>query len=434
MPWYFLAHTPAATHGYGVKTGAAAICFWQADSAGITLWLDLRNGGGPVSLGARTLTAATVVVQHTNGSAFDAARRLCRALCDKPLMPAQPVYGGNNWYYTYGDNFGAEEIVADSALMAELAPAGTKNRPWMVIDMGYGSQPDGAGPTPKTSPRFPDMPRLVERMKATGVRPGIWTRPLLTGEELPAAWNLPGSEKRHRPGQRILDPTIPEAMEKVREGMRTLRAWGFELIKHDFSTYDLLGRWGFEMGVQLTAPNWHFADRSRTNAEILRALYTELRAAAPGALQLGCNTVGHLGAGLFEIQRTGDDTSGREWERTRKMGVNTLAFRLPQHGAFFALDADCVPVTSAIPFPSTADWLRLVALSGTPLFVSADPKITKGPEKAALRHAFNSASQTLPPAEPLDWLETTSPARWRLAGAEQRFDWFPADGASPFAG
>ena len=43
-------------------------------------------------------------------------------------------------------------------------------------------------------------------------------------------------------------------------------------------------------------------------------------------------------------------TSGVEWERTRNMGVNTLAFRLPQHRAFFDMDADCVGITGKI------DW------------------------------------------------------------------------------
>ena len=70
-------------------------------------------------------------------------------------------------------------------------------------------------------------------------------------------------------------------------------------------------------------------------------LYQTLRAAAGDAVLLGCNTMGHLGAGLFEIQRTGDDTSGHVWERTRRMGVNTLAYRLPQNGTFFTCDADC---------------------------------------------------------------------------------------------
>lgn len=101
------------------------------------------------------------------------------------------------------------------------------------------------------------------------------------------------------------------------------------------------------MGAELTEGGWHFADRTLTNAEIILRLYRTLRAAAGDTLLLGCNTVGHLGAGLFEIQRTGDDTSGRVWERTRRMGVNTLAFRLPQHGTFFASDPDCAAHTTA---------------------------------------------------------------------------------------
>ena len=66
--------------------------------------------------------------------------------------------------------------------------------------------------------------------------------------------------------------------------------------------------------------------------------------------------MGHLGAGLFEIQRTGDDTSGHVWERTRRMGVNTLAYRLPQHGTFFVIDADCAAHTSQTPWNSIGNF------------------------------------------------------------------------------
>ena len=51
----------------------------------------------------------------------------------------------------------------------------------------------------------------------------------------------------------------------------------------------------------------------------------------------------------MHIQRTGDDTSGKTWERTRVMGVNTLAFCLPQHGVFYEIDADCVGIMGADP-------------------------------------------------------------------------------------
>jgi hypothetical protein len=112
--------------------------------------------------------------------------------------------------------------------------------------------------------------------------------------------------------------------------------WKYELVKHDFSTFDLLGQWGFQMGAAPTIPGWSFNDRSRTNAEIhSRLLQGAARSRwARRRFCLGCNTVSHLAAGVFEMQRTGDDTSGKVWERTRRMGVNTLAYRLPQDGIF----------------------------------------------------------------------------------------------------
>ena len=61
MPWYFATHDGEACHGYGVKTDAAALCFWQLDPEGVSLWLNVANGGNGVELGPRRLTMATVV-------------------------------------------------------------------------------------------------------------------------------------------------------------------------------------------------------------------------------------------------------------------------------------------------------------------------------------------------------------------------------------
>ena len=134
-------------------------------------------------------------------------------------------------------------------------------------------------------------------------------------------------KRTERAKELAYDPTVPEALDAVRAQLRELATWGYELVKHDFSTYDMLGQWGFEMGAQPTVPGWSFHDRSKTNAEIILDLYQAIRTAAgEEMLILSCNVVGHLGAGIFDIQRTGDDTSGKVWERTRRMGVNTLAF------------------------------------------------------------------------------------------------------------
>ncbi|HEY5481099.1 MAG TPA: hypothetical protein VIL39_06430, partial [Verrucomicrobiae bacterium] len=162
MPWYFLASSGALTHGYGVKTGAASICHWQAGAGGVTLWLDVSNGGGGVELGERRLEAATLVVRkgQAGESSLGAARAFCRVMCEKPLLPAKPIYGSNNWYYTYGRNVSAEASLKDAALMAEVIPAETANRPFVVIDMGWGAARDGAGPVAETNKAYPDMPGL----------------------------------------------------------------------------------------------------------------------------------------------------------------------------------------------------------------------------------------------------------------------------------
>jgi alpha-galactosidase len=437
MPWYFLAHESGydgATHGYGVAVRPGAICYWTVDGGGVSLYLDVRNGGSGVLLRGRTLAAAETVVREgrEGESPFDAASAFCRALCTDPRLPAAPVYGANDWYHTYGRSDQAV-ILRDARLLVSLAP-GDDNRPFMVIDAGW--QPEAgdaggnlicggpyAGARPNT--RYPDMPGLAASLRELGARPGIWIRPLAAAPADPDTLLLPVARATEPTAQvRILDPSLPEVLEMIADNFRTLRGWGYELIKHDWATCDILGRWGFQMGTELTNPGWHFADRSRTTAEITCALYRAIREGAGDGLVIGCNTMGHLGAGLFDLQRTGDDTSGHDWERTRKMGVNTLAFRMPQHGAFFAADPDCVGQRAAMPWNLNSRFLDLIARSGTPLFISFEPDLVGPAQARALRAGLAAAANPQPSGEPLDWLDTTVPQEWRLDGEVVHYDWY----------
>jgi alpha-galactosidase len=308
--------------------------------------------------------------------------------------------------------------------MAELMPPSPANRPFVVIDMGWGAARDGAGPVAATSRTYPDMAALAQQMKDRGVRPGLWMRPTLTTDKLAEGWRLPPTGGRPGGALIAIDPSIPEALAYIAQSVGVVRAWGYELIKHDYSTFDLTGRWGFEMSPDLTARGWHFRDGSKTTAEVILNLYRAVRQGAGDAVLLGCNTIGHLAAGLVEAQRIGDDTSGQEWSRTRKMGINTLAFRMAQHNTFFAADADCVPITRDIPWNLTRQWLDLVARSGTALFVSADPAVVGADQKAAVKVALAAAARTHQPGVPLDWMDTMTPARWRLDGRDVAYDWY----------
>lgn len=421
MPWYTLVKVGAATHAYGVRTGPRAFCYWMVDDRGLSLIADVRSGGVGVELGDRILDVCDVVSRaaHPGESAFAAARAFCNQMCARPRLPATPVYGSNDWYWAYGKN-SAATVLADAAHVVELSPSGA-NRPFAVIDDGWqpvrGAAKADVGMWDRGNEKFPDMPALAAAVARSGARPGIWIRPLQATAAMPDSWRLPRARA-------IADPTIPDVREKITADFRRLVSWGFELIKHDYSTFDLFGRWGFQMGSAMTNDGWTFASGSRrTTAEVISELYATLREGAGTSLIIGCNTVSHLSAGHFEICRVGDDTSGTDWPRTRKMGVNTLAFRGAQHGAFYVADADCVGVTTAVPWALNRQWLELLARSGTMLFVSLSPDALGAEQRRDLKAGFALAAEAHPLGEPLDWEHAVYPEHWRLMGQAHTFNW-----------
>jgi alpha-galactosidase len=431
MPWYVAAWDGRVTHAYGVRVGARAFCAWQADAQGISLLADVRSGGAGVRLGDRALDVCDVLCRPgvPNESAFAAVHAFCRTMSPSPRLPARPVYGHNDWYWAYGKN-SAATVRDDARRIVDLSPAGA-NRPFAVIDDGWqpgrGADKAGAGTWDRGNDKFGDMAALAAEIVKLGARPGVWIRPLQAPNDAPDAWRLPRDPR----DRSTLDPSVPEVLHKVAEDVARVRGWGYELVKHDYTTFDVFGRWGFQMTPGMTRDGWTFAaGPSRTTAEVIDALYRTIRDAAGDATIIGCNTVSHLSAGRFELCRVGDDTSGTEWSRTRRMGVNTLAFRAPQHGAFYAADADCVGVTDAIPWQYNRQWLDLLARSGTPTFVSLAPDALGAAQQRDLRAALALAAREQPLGEPLDWQHTAWPTRWKLGGAEHTYDWTGPDGAS----
>jgi alpha-galactosidase len=428
MPWYFATHDGRAFHSYGVKTAANSLCFWQLDDSGVSLWLNVSNGGSGVQLGQRSLLAATIVSregQHDEDG-FEALHAFCKQMCSKPALAFAPTFGTNDWYYAYGKNSAAQTL-KDAELVSDLAGLNSI-RPFAVIDEGWA---DG-------SATFPSMAGLAAGVKERKVRPGIWIRPLRTKAGTDSRLLITDArfgERKDRAAERALDPTVPEARALAIAKVTEVSNWGYELIKHDFSTYDLLGQWGFEMGADPTLPGWSLHDRTRTNAEVLLDLYTGIReAAGPDRLILGCNTVGHLAQGLFDISRTGDDTSGRVWERTRRMGINTLAFRLPQHGAFFLQDADCVGITPGIPWEKNRQWMDVLARSGTALFISPGEGARTPEHQETIRDAFQIAAAGGTAAKPATWLQESTPQEWQANSKTLKYDWCSPDGAFPYTG
>lgn len=425
LPWYCLVYSGGDTVGYGVMVRPGAICSWQLDPEGVTLWLDVRNGGEGVALNGRRLLAARVVSEVFPAmKPFAAAQAFCRRMCIDPMLPSQPVYGSNNWYYAYGHS-SAREVLEDAELMARLT-RGIENRPYVVIDDGWQQgrytrddqfDEDYNGGPWLPNRRFGDMQALARQMARRDVLPGIWVRLLLDeSSDIPNRWRLNSG---------ALDPSLPEVIEHVGNIVDRIGRWGFRLLKHDFSTYDITGLWGWQMPHEMTRDGWRFADRTRTTAEIIIDFYRAVADAARvhDMLVLGCNTVGHLGAGLMHLNRIGEDTSGLVWERTFKHGVNALACRMPQHGAFFDADADCIGITKHIDWTLNRQWGELLSRSGTSMFISAAPGSLTTEQEEALRRmlAVNSVPREV--ARPEDWQETTLPRIWLMDGEVVTFNW-----------
>ncbi|MGN0827763.1 MAG: hypothetical protein ACI4QD_07525 [Kiritimatiellia bacterium] len=436
LPWYFLEYDRGVTTGWGVQVQPNTLACWRLFPEGRELRLDLRAGVRPLRLGTRRLDAATIVIHRglPGQTPWQTGRQFCRLMCPNPRLPKEPVYGYNDWYCAYGSNT-ATNFLADAAYILACAKD-LPVRPYLVVDDGWqiNAPPivkaSGRGPWERSGAAFGmEMDEFCRRIAALGAKPGLWYRPLHTWQGYPKDQSLQANPD-------LVDPTCPQLLERIRRETARFRSWGIRLIKADYLTADLNNRaWGFRLDQNLIPDNtFRWRDDTRTTAEVVKSIYQAIRdGAGDDTLIIGCNALNHLAAGIFELQRIGDDTSGKEWARTRTMGVNTLAFRSIQDRTLFAADADCVGLVSQgdIPWHLNRQWLQLLANSGTPLFVSWKRQLATPEVRKALAEAFRLASIPRPTAEPIDWFHTPTPKIWRFGNETNRFNWLDLPQLSP---
>ena len=420
IPWYFLAKQADKLTGVGVKTLPDAIVSWQCADDSVVMNVDVRSGKNELVLDGRALEACTIVIESYTGDVYEAAADFCGKMCDNPIKADRPVFGGNDWYCNYGDN-DFEGIRLHAKRIVECCPKDAE-KPFMVIDDGWQlchqlEFPYNGGPW-LPNMRFKDMEKMAQAIAEEGAIPGIWYRPLQTVEfaEENCVLKRNGMEV-------ILDPSVPAVLDIVNRDISQLKDWGYKLIKHDFSTFDLFGKWGFQMQGEFVS-DADFADKTRTTAQIIKEFYRTIKeAAGPDVLIIGCNTISHLSAGMFAIQRTGDDTSGHDWKRTKDYGINTLAFRMHQQNTFYQADADCVGITNQVDWEKNRQWLDVLAKSGTPLFVSIAKDAYSEQVKQELTEAFEKAAKNRITSRPIDWEETMTPVKWQSAFGEDVYNW-----------
>ena len=156
----------------------------------------------------------------------------------------------------------------------------------------------------------------------------------------------------------------------------------------------------------------------------MKNLYRTIEDAAGGATVIGCNTFGHLAAGIHAVQRVGDDTSGRNWEVTRSDGIATLV-RLPQNNTFFSHDPDCAAFTDMVPQDANLDFLEAAAITGATTLASVTPHILTAESMARIRSIYKIASEGGLGAIPEDWVGHHEPSVYTTAdGRRFAFDWY----------
>ena len=433
LAWFCYVKAGEKIGCYGVKTGADCFAFWQVDTRGVTLFLNLCSGIQGADIKEPLLACEVVELVGKEGEdSFSVAKRFARMMCDSPRIPIEPVFGVNNWYWAYG-KISRESVRAETDYLLEMCE-GTKHRPYMIIDDGwqlnrtYNNNPYIGGPW-LPNDRFGCMKDMADEIHEKGAKAGIWFRPLLTLGDIPEEAKLIPFES----GGFLMDPTHPYTLERVYRDSSAIRSWGYDLIKHDFTTVDICGLSPLTSELHtatVCASNRKFFDNTQTTATAIKNLYFAIAGGCGDAEVIACNAIGHLTAGIHSIYRTGGDTSGRSFEWTRRDGINSM-MRLPLNDNFYRADPDCAAVTERVDADLNLDFLEMCAITGVTTLASVTPKTLSNDQMKRINSIYRTADKDIKRYYIADYDSNANPEIFRSETGEERiFDWERAyDGA-----
>ena len=391
LPWFCYVVADNRMACYGVKTGCDCFAMFQVDTHGVTLFLNLCNGNDGTDLQEPLLACEVVQLFGKEGDdEYDLAKSFAKKMCDNPVLPKTPIFGVNNWYWAYS-HISFESVCQESAYLQEMT-MGCKNRPCMIIDDGWqknriAGRGHYIGGEWEANDRFNDMRKMADEIRKRNQKAGLWFRPLLTQGNLPQ-----GVAYADYAMGVVMDASHPYTLETVYQDAKKIRDWGYEVIKHDFSTLDITGLalTSDRHDYLLCKEGYRFFDKTKTTATIMKNLYKAIQLGAGDADVIGCNVIGHLSAGIHSTQRTGNDSSGRSFELTRRHSVNAV-MRLPMNNMFFNVDPDCAAFTDMVSADINLDFLEMCALTGMTTLASVTPNILTDKEMQRINEIYKMA-------------------------------------------
>jgi len=253
------------------------------------------------------------------GDAFAARARTA------PLRPAPRVWCS---WYRYFEQVTAQDVLTDlAAIEAHDLPVDV-----VQVDDGWSR---GIGEWTQPADGFGSLPELVDGVRATGRRVGIWLAPFCVGADTDLArrhpeWLTGGAGFNWGQDLRGLDLTHPGVREHLATTVRDLCALGIDYVKLDFLYAGAVPGPRREDVPAVAA--------YRSGLQLLRD------AAGPDAFLVGCGAPVLPSVGLVDAMRVSSDTfhEGGEDGSTGLRGRSSVLARAWQQGRFWVNDPDCL--------------------------------------------------------------------------------------------
>jgi alpha-galactosidase len=286
-----------------------------------------RLYGAPVLTDVPTLHTELVgdrlVVRSTGTPVVRTARDGAEALAaygdelgGKPTVPPRVWC---SWYRYF------EEVTA-ADVEENLAAFDRHDLQVDVVQVDDGWSP-GLGEGLVDAERFGSLPALVDRIRGTGRRAGLWLAPFLVGVETTLAREHPDwltGPAGHNWGQDLagLDPTHPGVRDLLTAHLQRLLGLGIDYLKLDFL-------YGGALGGEAAY---------RSGLELIREVV------GPDVFLVGCGAPLLPSVGLVDAMRVSPDTfhEGGEDGSTGLRGLAPMTARAWQQGRLWVNDPDCV--------------------------------------------------------------------------------------------
>ncbi len=220
------------------------------------------------------------------------------------------------------------------------------------IDDGWSQ---GIGQWNRPRPAFGSLPALIDTVRGTGRRVGIWLAPFIVGVDTELARAHPDwlvGPAGHNWGQDLagLDLTHPDVRDYLQQILQGLRSQGVDYFKLDFlyagaipgrRHQDASGVAAYRSGLQLVRDSL-----------------------GPETYVLGCGAPLLPSLGLVDAMRVSPDTfhEGAQDGSAGLRGQMSLEARAWQHGRFWVNDPDCLVARPS--FALREQWSRVVTRYG----------------------------------------------------------------------